>query len=877
MLTVTSLNNWLHLLQGLLPLVVITVLTVAAVGYVLLKVLDTLDYYRLLNRPAVVLELIPPVGIDKTPLGTQQLYTNVHGLEESRSFIDKVLRCKVAYSLEVVGTREQGIRYIIRVYENDLSIFEQAIRTYLPEAKLQRTDDYLPDGQASHLMRILEIIQTKHFRFPLRDQTPLEQHDPMAYLHGAMTQLHPNELMAVQFVVSPTKVREAEVLAHRIVQNGGLPSTGGRSINMTSVISGIHNVLFGIADMAGEVFHGPTTQSSQARQAPTSYRQPASIGPKPSALLDSFQQDLSRSVHCKLTQPLNRVSIRVLIVAADKRREKQRVRGIRDWSTSFGGPHQGLRARHDFPMKLWGQYRKFTFEHRLPSMFARNSSVFSVQELAGLYHLPHSQTGKTENVVKSLSKTLSAPLSLKGDIKLDVLLGRNHHHGSSTDIGLTADERERHVMVVGGTGTGKTTLLKYAIVQDILAGKGVAIIDPHGDLAQEVLTHIPPERLNDIIYFNPADLGYPIGLNLLEVPEGLEGDQLLQAQDFIAETVVSVMRKTFSTDGSGGHRIEYILRNATLTALTVKDATLFTVYDLLMDSDYRKPIVNKLDAVWLKSFWENEFGKAGDYQQVSMMKGVTAKIGRFHASVSADRIMSQPKSTINFDEILDGKILICNLAKGLVGEDTSEVLGIAVLAKLQLAAYGRIRQKRESRRPFYAYVDEFQNFATVSFVEMLSESRKYKLFLTMAEQTFSQQDDQNLVNNIMTNVGTLICFRSSSPLDEQQLLPRFEPSLQKGEIANLPAYNFYAKLSGGLQPQEPLSGMTLVLGYGDDDVAQQVAAASRTNYATEYVAPVAPTIADKGAGKKPGKSKKKKKDGKISVANTGGLPFDSES
>jgi hypothetical protein len=217
---------------------------------------------------------------------------------------------------------------------------------------------------------------------------------------------------------------------------------------------------------------------------------------------------------------------------------------------------------------------------------------------------------------------------------------------------------------------------------------------------------------------------------------------------------------------------------------------------------------------------------------------VTAKIGRYHASVSAERIMSQAKSTIDFDEILDGKILICNLAKGLIGEDTSEVLGISILAKLQLASFRRIKQKRADRRPFYTYVDEFQNFATTSFVEMLSEARKYKLFITMAEQTVAQQEDQKMVDKIFANAGTIITFKTNSPSDEKQLLPLFERYLLPGDIANLPAYNFYAKLSGGLNPQEPLSGMTVVADDpSDDDIEDAVIAASRANYAKEYVAP----------------------------------------
>ncbi len=360
---------------------------------------------------------------------------------------------------------------------------------------------------------------------------------------------------------------------------------------------------------------------------------------------------------------------------------------------------------------------------------------------------------------------------------------------------------------------------------------------PHGDLAQELLGYVPEERIQDVVYFNPDDLTYPIGLNVLELTPALEGDDLLREKDLVTESVVSMFRKIFSEDDTGGHRIEYVLRNAVQTALTVENATLFTVYNLLNNPDYCKSVVATLENEDLQNFWKNELGKAGGFQQVKMVAGITAKIGRFLFSASAKRILEQPKSTINFDEILDGKILICNLSKGLLGEDTSELFGISILAKIQMAALRRARIKQTDRKPFYLYVDEFQNFATPSFVQMLSESRKYKLFLTMAEQSTSQQDDQKTVNVILANVGTIICFRTGNPADERLMLPLFSPHIQEGGIASLPPYNFYMRISA-IRSQEPFSGETLLLDEdGNEDIAEQVIASSRTRYAEKYAPP----------------------------------------
>jgi hypothetical protein len=435
-------------------------------------------------------------------------------------------------------------------------------------------------------------------------------------------------------------------------------------------------------------------------------------------------------------------------------------------------------------------------------------------------------------MITSLSRTLPAPVSLKSGRKLAVSIGDNHHHETVTPIGLTEAERERHLYIIGGTGNGKTTMLFYSILQDIQAGNGIAVLDPHGDLAERILRYIPEDRIKDVIYMNPDDLSHPIGMNLLELTEGVTGDDLLREKDLITEAAISVLRKIFSDDDSGGHRIEYVLRNAIQTALTLEGSTLFTIFELLNDAKYRRKVVKGLEDKNLKDFWDNELGKAGEFQRVKMAAGITAKIGRFLFSASARRVLEQPKSTIDFEDILASrKILICNFSKGMLGEDTSTLFGTTVLAKLQTAALRRARIAEQNRTPFYLYVDEFQNFATMSFVQMLSEARKYKLFLTMAEQSTSQQDQQRLVDIILANVGTIVCFRSGSPADERLVLPLFMPFIQQGEIANLPAYSYYARIAA-LEAQEPMSGMTVVVhDKGSADVSRRVVASSREHYA----------------------------------------------
>jgi len=508
-----------------------------------------------------------------------------------------------------------------------------------------------------------------------------------------------------------------------------------------------------------------------------------------------------------------------------------------------------------------------------------NPNYFSANELAGLYHFPHSISGKTDNVVKSLSKTLAAPLSLKDGRALDVMVGLNNHHGISTPIGLTSSERERHMYVIGGTGNGKTTLLKYQIVQDILQGKGLSIVDPHGDLAEEILGYIPEDRINDVIYINPDDLSHPVGINLLELPKGLSGDDLLREKDLVTESTVSVLRKIFSEDDSGGHRIEYVLRNTIQTALTMESANMFTIFRLLNDAKYRKGVVNRLEDEDLKIFWKNELGKAGEMQRVKMAAGITAKIGRFLFSASARRMLEQDVSTVNFDTAMDEKkIIICNFSKGLLGEDTSMLFGVTILAKLQLAALRRARVQQTDRSPYFLYVDEFQNFATMSFVQMLSEARKYKLFLVMAEQSTQQQADQRLVDIVLANVGTVIAFRTGSPADERLILPLFKPYVSEGELSHLPAYTFYCRISA-IEAQEPMSGETVLIESKPDlNRAKTVKEVSRSTYG--FIKPIEPedqTVEEPIKTQKARKYKRSRSGGiaGMTALDTSNVPLDS--
>ena len=812
---------------GSIVLVVLSAIVVVVLLFLLIRVAVNRRYLR--TRSTVWLEIVPPASASRTPEATEQLFSVVHGTKSTRSLEDRLLDRKPVMSFEVTSTRHGGIRYFIQAEQKHIDILQKSIVAYLPAVKVRQVKRTISEPDL-----VLEYKQTSHYVLPLNLMSKSERHDPLSYVTGAMSGLQNNEEITLQLVAIPVHLREAEILSHKILGNENiLQQVNSKNSSIAGKVARvIGRVSSGVTGTASEVYAGITTNHRAAYniRCQNYYQIPRKIirEDRPTRVLSAFELELMETMHQKVTKPLFQVSLRILIKSPQAKHYAGAIKSaIAGYSVP---PYQALKPK--LPLPILSTVRYHAAIARLPSLFRKSSIILASTELASLYHFPLSYANKTDNLITSLSRTLPAPISLKNNQDFSVIIGVNYHHGITTPIGLTNAERERHQYIVGGTGSGKTTMLQYQIVQDMKNGRGLAVIDPHGDMAGTTLRHVPRERIKDVIYFNPDDLEYPIGLNLLELSPGLTGTELMREKDLITESVVSVFRKIFSDEDSGGHRIEYILRNTIQTALTQDNATLFTVFDLLNDPKYRRRVIKTIEDSNLLNFWKNEFGKAGDMQKVKMAAGITAKIGRFLFSASAKQILEQSKSTIDFDDIINsGKILICNLSKGLLGEDTSELFGITILAKLQLASLRRARLQQSERRAFYIYVDEFQNFATTSFVQMLSESRKYKVFMIMAEQSTSQQSNQQTVNIILANVGTAICFRTGNPQDEQRLLPMFSPYIEPGEISNLPAYNYYARLAA-VNAQEPLSGETLLLeDQGNKTVRDAVITHSRKCYA----------------------------------------------
>lgn len=386
--------------------------------------------------------------------------------------------------------------------------------------------------------------------------------------------------------------------------------------------------------------------------------------------------------------------------------------------------------------------------------------------------------------------------------QINVFARTNFRH-KEVAFGIKKDDRRRHVYIIGKTGMGKTTMIENMIAQDIAAGNGVAFVDPHGDSVEKILNYIPSERINDIVYFNPADLDFPIAFNPLESVDP-------KYKHLVASGLMGVFTKMWANVWSA--RMEYILNNTILALLDTPGNTMLGIARMLVDKKFRKKIVDNIRDPVVKSFWVDEFANYNDRYRSEAIAPIQNKVGQFLSSAIIRNIVGQPKSSIDLRELMDNKkILLLNLAKGRIGEDNSALLGAMFITKLQLAAMSRVDVLEEEREDFYLYVDEFQNFATESFATILSEARKYRLNLIIAHQYIGQlvtKESTRIRDAVFGNVGTMIIFRIGAT-DAEALESEFDPIFTPNDLVNLTKFHIYLKLMINGVASQPFSAVTM--------------------------------------------------------------------
>jgi hypothetical protein len=718
---------------------------------VLILAFLTMRNYRRIDTvkaESVLLILEIPKANDKSELAAEQLFASLHGILRDKNELRMTGGLQEHLSFEIASVNGQ-IRFYVWVPKTLQSFVEGQIYSQYPTVQIHTADeDYVAHERRHSVVYTSEITPINSEFLPIKTFQSFEV-DPLAGITGTLAKLESTgEELWVQVLVRPIpddwhKSAERWISSVRSGNPFGF-LTGESSFNFKWV----GGLLAALAKPPEQGISG---------------------GSAPKELSERDKTRISEAEK-KATKLGYQVKIRMAYLGESSTNAKLRMQAIVGTFKQFNSTNlNGFRM-------TGGSFKKEDLAKYKARLFIDRGYILNIEELASVFHLPHTNV-ETPNIVWASSKTAEPPAKLPvitGNDAIDENIsafGLTNFRGINHQFGMLRYDRSRHVYIIGQTGAGKSGTLELFALSDIFHGQGYAIIDPHGDFAVNNMRFIPGSRINDVVYFNPADTAFPLGFNPLEVIDP-------NMKTNISSEVIGVLKRMFGE--SWGPRLEYILRYTILALLDRPETTMLDITRMLTDKKFRKETLGYCTDTVVLQFWNIEFASWTEKFQAEAIAPVLNKVGAFTANPVIRNIIGQPKSTFNIRQMMDeGKILIVNLSKGLIGEDNASILGAFMVTKIQLAAMSRSDIPNvEDRRPFYLYVDEFQNFATDSFATILSEARKYGLNLTVANQYISQMSD-TVRNAVFGNVGTMISFRVSAddaPILSKQFEPQFEPN-----------------------------------------------------------------------------------------------------
>ncbi len=516
-----------------------------------------------------------------------------------------------------------------------------------------------------------------------------------------------------------------------------------------------------------------------------------------------------------------RVCIRAIVSAPDEYRAKSHLTNLLGAFAQFTAQYNSFCQG-----KIWFKHAFMVdFLYRYFPFFNRNTMILNVEELATVFHFPN-KTVETHHIQWLNAKSAPASSLIPNE---GLYLGKSIYMGQERKIYMSMDDRRRHTYIIGKTGTGKSEFLKEMILQDIEAGHGVCAIDPHGEFVEDLLELMPAERAEDVIYFNPSDVEYPMGLNIMEADTE---DQ----RHFIAQSVISLMYKLYDPNRTGiiGPRFEHAIRNAMLTVMCVPGASFVELVRALTDQAYVDEILPLVQDPVVRRYWTDQIAQTSDFHKSEVLDYIVSKFGRFITNRTMRNIIGQSHSAFDFRQVMDErKILLVNLSKGRLGEEDAKFLGLVLVPKILAAAMSRQEMDPKLRKDFFLYVDEFQNYATEDFAVILSEARKYRLNLVVANQ-FISQIQEDVKNAVFGNVGSMIAFRVGVP-DANFLQNEFTPTFNENDLTNIEKYNVYIKTIVNNEPIPPFSmslykDMTLQNAQKNPKLAETLRELSRLKY-----------------------------------------------
>ena len=744
---------------------------------------------------SVLLVLEIPRTNDKQELAAEQLFASLHGILRDNKELRLSGGQQEHISFEIASVNGQ-IRFYVWVPKTLQSFVEGQIYSQYPTVQIhQANEDYTEHERDHEVAYSTELTLTTDEFLPIRTFQNFEV-DPLAGVTGTLAKLETTgEELWIQVLARPIP-DDWQHAADRYINN----IKNGRGLSLP----GLGGSMQWIVGILGALWQPPEQGVGQSTTVELSDRDKTRIS----------------EAEKKATKLGYEVKIRLVYMGESNTNAKLRMQALVGTFKQFNSTNlNGFRAvKGAFGKEFLEKYRK--------RAFYGDGFILNIEELASVFHLPHTNV-ETPNIVWASAKTAEPPSKLPvltgNDANDDQIsaFGVTNFRGISHQFGMLRYDRSRHVYIIGQTGAGKSGLLELFALSDIFHNQGYAIIDPHGDFAINNMKFIPGSRLNDVIYFNPADTAYPLGFNPLEVTNPNQKTN-------ISSEVIGVLKRMFGD--SWGPRLEYILRYTILALLDRPETTMLDITRMLTDKEFRKEtLVYCRDTVVLQ-FWNVEFASWNDKFVAEAIAPVLNKVGAFTANPIIRNIIGQPKSTFNIRQIMDeGKILIVNLSKGLIGEDNAAILGSFLVTKIQLAAMSRsdIPDVRD-RRPFYLYVDEFQNFATDSFATILSEARKYGLNLTVANQYISQMSE-TVRDAVFGNVGTMISFRVSAD-DAPILAKQFEPNFESIDLLQMHNRNFVINMVIGGEKTPAFSARSLELPPSQADNTPHIIEHSRRMY-----------------------------------------------
>ena len=773
---------------------------VAILSYLTWRNYKQIDQHEMVDSVLLILEI--PKANDKSELAAEQLFASLHGILRDKKELKLSGGVQEHISFEIASVNGQ-IRFYVWVPKTLQSFVEGQIYAQYPTVQIHQADEDYTEHERDHMVVYSTELTTTTSEFlPIRTFQSFEV-DPLAGITGTLAKLETTgEELWIQVLMRPTPDNWQQAADRWItgIKNGkGSWGTGGFGKG-ASWVGGLLEALWKPPEQGdGKDSKGPELSERDKTRISEAEKKATKLGYEVKIRLAYLGES---QTNAKLRMQA--------LVGTFKQFNSTNLNGFKSTKSVFG--------------------KEFLEKYRRRAFFG-DGFILNIEELASVFHLPHTNV-ETPNIVWASSKTAEPPAKLPvitgNDASDDQIsaFGVTNFRGINHQFGMLRFDRSRHVYIIGQTGAGKSGLLELFALSDIFHNQGYAIIDPHGDFAIDNMKFIPGDRLQDVVYFNPADTAYPLGFNPLEVTDP-------NMKTNISSEVIGVLKRMFGD--SWGPRLEYILRYTILALLDRPDTTMLDITRMLTDKKFRKETLSYCTDTVVMQFWNVEFASWNDKFVAEAVAPVLNKVGAFTANPIIRNIIGQPHSTFNIREIMDqGKILIVNLSKGLIGEDNAAILGAFLVTKIQLAAMSRsdIPDIRD-RRPFYLYVDEFQNFATDSFATILSEARKYGLNLTVANQYISQMTD-TVRDAVFGNVGTMICFRVSAD-DAPILAKQFEPNFEANDLLQMHNRNFVINMVIGGEKTPAFSARSLELPPPQTDNTMHIIENSRRHYSRPRV------------------------------------------